>query len=39
LTEQNPNNSEIESIVTKLKKIEKLNSEKLCLIEKPGFEF
>jgi len=39
LTEQNPYNSEIESIVTNLKKIEKLNSEKLCLIEKPGFEF
>jgi len=39
LAEKNPNCTELTSIKTKLKKIEKLNSEKLCLIEKPGFDF
>lgn len=39
LTEENPNSEELNSMMTKIKKIEKLNSEKLCFIEKPGFEF
>lgn len=39
LIEKDSNNMKLKQILENLKGIEKLNSEKLCLIEKDGFNF
>ncbi|MCQ2593525.1 MAG: hypothetical protein MJ188_12165 [Treponema sp.] len=39
LIEEDCDNMKLKQILENLKGIEKLNSEKLCLIEKPGFNF
>lgn len=39
LLEEDSDNIKLKQILENLKDIEKLNSEKLCLIEKPGFNF
>lgn len=39
LLKEEPDNIKLKQILENLKGIEKLNSEKLCLIEKDGFDF
>ena len=36
---KNQDNEKLKVLLENLKKIEKLNSEKMCLIEKPGYNF
>lgn len=39
LLKENPENMKLKEVFENLKDIEKLNAEKLCLIEKPGYKF